>query len=224
MYAKSVKRALDFIFALVLLVVLFIPMLFIALMIRIDSRGAVIFKQTRIGLNEEPFEIYKFRTMRVDAPSEMPTHMLVGSRSYITRVGRFLRLSSIDELPQLYNILVGDMSFVGPRPALWNQYDLIAEREKYGANDITPGLTGWAQVNGRDELEIAEKARIDGQYTQHISFKMDWTCFWMTVGNVLKSKGVVEGGTGVMTKQIEKREAEVKETDNKNTKDKVISK
>lgn len=162
--------------------------------------------------------------MRIDTPHDMPTHMLQNPEQWITKIGKLLRKTSLDELPQIYNIFIGQMSIIGPRPALWNQYDLIAERDRYGANDITPGLTGWAQVNGRDELEIADKARFDGEYTRNVSFRMDWTCFWMTVGNVLKRKGVVEGGTGVMAKEMDKRKGEIDGGDNVPREKEVVGK
>lgn len=148
--------------------------------------------------------------MKMSTPHDTPTHMLENPEQYITKIGKFLRKTSLDELPQIFNIFIGQMSIIGPRPALWNQYDLIEERDKYGANNVPVGLTGWAQVNGRDELEIEDKARLDGVYAHNISFRIDWTCFWMTVGNVLKSKGVVEGGTGVMVKQLDKCESEIR--------------
>ncbi len=169
--------------------------------IKLDSRGPVFFKQKRVGIHKTYFNILKFRTMRIDTPKDMPTHLLENPEQYITRVGKFLRKTSLDELPQIINILKGDMSIIGPRPALWNQEDLIAERDKYGANDVMPGLTGWAQVNGRDELEIPVKARLDGEYVKHLSFRMDCICFLRTITSVLKHEGVVEGGTGVMKQQ-----------------------
>ncbi|HEM5210151.1 TPA: sugar transferase [Streptococcus suis] len=170
--------------------------IFVALAIKLDSKGPVLFKQKRVGKNKSHFMIYKFRSMYVDAPSDMPTHLLKGPNAMITKVGGFLRKTSLDELPQLFNILKGEMAIVGPRPALWNQYDLIEERDKYGANDIRPGLTGWAQINGRDELEIDEKSKLDGFYVQHMSFALDVKCFFGTFLSVAKSEGVVEGGTG----------------------------
>ena len=177
------------------------------LWIKLDSRGPVLFKQKRIGLHKKPFYILKFRTMRTDTPKDMPTHLLENPDQYITKAGRFLRKTSLDELPQIINILLGDMSIIGPRPALWNQYDLIAERDKYGANDVLPGLTGWAQINGRDELEIPVKAALDGEYVQKLKkssvsgFLIDCRCFFGTIGSVLRHEGVVEGGTGEMRKQ-----------------------
>lgn len=187
--------------------------LFCALIIwiKLDSKGPVLFKQKRIGIHKKPFHILKFRTMRIDTPKDMPTHMLADPEQYITKAGHFLRKTSLDELPQIINILMGDMSIIGPRPALWNQYDLIAERDKYGANDILPGLTGWAQINGRDELEIPVKAKLDGEYVAKLrkgslsGFLMDIRCFFGTIVSVLRSDGVVEGGTGEMKKQREKK-------------------
>ncbi|MBQ6858622.1 MAG: sugar transferase [Clostridia bacterium] len=211
MYQRLIKRALDIILSLCAMIVLSVPMLALALWIKLDSPGPVLFTQKRIGRNKTHFNILKFRTMRVDAPHDMPTHLLQNPDAYITRSGRFLRKTSLDELPQVFNILVGQMSIVGPRPALWNQDDLIAQRDLYGANDITPGLTGWAQVNGRDELEIDEKARYDGEYAAHVTFKMDVTCFVMTIVNVLKSRGVVEGGTGTLAPHYEARREEIEE-------------
>ena len=198
MYQRYVKRILDFILSLAATIVLAIPMGIIALWIKADSPGPVFFKQRRVGKGKTHFNILKFRTMRIDTPHDMPTHLLHDPDQYITRMGHFLRKTSLDELPQLWNIFVGQMSVVGPRPALWNQYDLIEERDKYGANDVTPGLTGWAQVNGRDELEIPVKARLDGEYVQHLGFAMDLKCFLRTITSVLGHEGVVEGGTGAL--------------------------
>ena len=196
MYINFFKRIIDFVLALCGIMVLCLPMILIAFLIKLDSKGPVLFKQKRVGVHKTYFNILKFRTMRTDTPKDSPTHLLKGAESYITSVGRFLRKTSLDELPQLFNILVGEMSIVGPRPALWNQYDLIEERDKYGANDVRPGLTGWAQINGRDELEIPVKAKLDGYYVQHMDFTMDVKCFFATIGVVAKSKGVIEGGTG----------------------------
>ena len=173
----------------------------ICIAIKLDSKGPVIFKQERIGIHKSHFYIYKFRTMYADTPKDMPTHLLKNPDAMVTKVGRFLRKSSLDELPQLVNILKGEMSIVGPRPALWNQYDLIAEREKYHANDVLPGLTGWAQINGRDELEIPLKARLDGEYVRHFGFWMDIRCIIGTVTAVIEHRGVVEGGTGELERQ-----------------------
>lgn len=195
----TVKRWLGFILALVACIVL-IPV-FVCIMgaIKIESRGPVFFKQKRVGLKKSHFNILKFRTMYIETPQDTPTHLLADPDVYITRVGKFLRKTSLDELPQLFNILKGEMSFVGPRPALWNQYDLIDERDKYKANDTLPGLTGWAQINGRDELPIEVKAKLDGDYVQRMGILMDSRCFIATVFSVLKSDGVVEGGTGTIT-------------------------
>lgn len=199
----SVKRVLDVLLSGVAIVVLAPVLVVSALSIKIDSPGAILFRQKRVGKNKKLFEIYKFRTMRTDTPKDMPTHMLSNPDAYITKTGKFLRKTSLDELPQLFNIWKGQMSIIGPRPALWNQDDLIAERDKYGANDITPGLTGWAQINGRDELEIPVKAKLDGEYVKRMSFGMDVRCFFGTITSVLKHDGVVEGGTGEMHKKEE---------------------
>ena len=195
-----IKRALDI--ALSLLGLLFLSPVFIAVIaaIKLDSPGPVLFKQKRFGIHKSYFDIYKFRTMRIDTPKDTPTHLLSNPDAYITKTGKFLRKTSLDELPQIINILVGQMSVIGPRPALWNQYDLIAERDKYGANDIRPGLTGWAQINGRDELPIEVKARYDGEYVKKMSFLFDCKCFIGTIACVLKKEGVVEGGTGTLQK------------------------
>lgn len=211
MYQRYVKRAMDVVLSACGLVVLAPVFLILAIWIKLDSPGPVFFKQKRIGKGKTHFNILKFRTMRTDAPKDMPTHLLQNPETFITKSGRFLRRMSLDELPQIINIFRGEMSIVGPRPALWNQDDLIAERDKYGANDVTPGLTGWAQVNGRDELEIDVKARFDGEYVRLMTFKMDVTCFLMTFGNVLKQKGVVEGGTGAMAPHFEARQEEIRE-------------
>lgn len=189
-----VKRGLDILMAAAALVLL-LPLFFIlAAAVKIDSPGPVFFRQKRVGMHKKHFNILKFRTMRTDTPEDTPTHLLENPEAWITGSGKFLRKTSLDELPQLINILAGDMSFVGPRPALWNQYDLIAERDRRGANDVPAGLTGWAQINGRDELEIAEKARLDGEYVRNMGFRMDFKCLWKTVFSVLKSEGVAEGG------------------------------
>jgi O-antigen biosynthesis protein WbqP len=177
--------------------------------IKLDSKGSVLFKQKRVGLNKTNFNILKFRTMRIDTPKDTPTHLLSNPEQYITKMGKFMRKTSLDELPQIWNIFVGQMSIIGPRPALWNQYDLIAERDKYGANEVPPGLTGWAQINGRDELPIEVKSKLDGDYVEKISFWMDVRCFFGTIVSVVKSDGVVEGGTGVNGK---KEVASAKET------------
>lgn len=199
MYNK-IKRILDFILSLTGFLVLSPVFLILIVWIKLDSKGPVLFKQKRVGIHKSHFHILKFRTMRIDTPKDMPTHLLQNPEQYITRAGRFLRKTSLDELPQIWNILKGDMAIVGPRPALWNQYDLIEERDKYGANGIRPGLTGWAQVNGRDELEIPVKAALDGEYVKKMSFGFDCKCLLKTVVSVFKHEGVVEGGTGSMKK------------------------
>ncbi|EPM7557856.1 MULTISPECIES: sugar transferase [Enterococcus] len=201
MYKDGLKRGIDFLLSLVGIIVLSPILLILCIAIKIDSKGPVIFKQKRVGKNKSHFYIYKFRTMKVDTPQETPTHLLSNPDFFITRVGKFLRKTSLDELPQLFNILKGDMAVIGPRPALWNQYDLIEERDKYHANDIRPGLTGLAQISGRDELEIDYKARLDGQYTANITPMMDLKCFFGTIISVFKSEGVVEGGTGSVKKE-----------------------
>lgn len=187
------KRKIDFMLALIGLIVLSPLFIGIMVMIKLESKGPVFFKQKRVGIHQSHFNILKFRTMRIDAPKDTPTHLLIDPELYITKVGKFLRKTSLDELPQIINILKGEMAIIGPRPALWNQYDLIKEREKFGANDILPGLTGWAQINGRDELQILEKAKLDGEYVNNISILLDTKCFIGTVIGVVKSKGVVEG-------------------------------
>lgn len=195
------KNAIDRILALIGLIVLSPLFLILVAAIKLDSRGSVLFCQKRVGIHKSHFNILKFRTMRVDTPKDTPTHLLQNPEQYITKVGRFLRKTSLDELPQIINIIKGDMAIVGPRPALWNQYDLIAERDKYGANDIKPGLTGWAQINGRDELPIEVKAKLDGEYVQKISLLMDIKCVFGTVLSVIRQDGVVEGGTGELERQ-----------------------
>ena len=200
---QRIKRGIDFLLALVGLIVLSLVLLALSLAIKLDSRGPVLFKQKRVGIHKTHFLILKFRTMRVDTPKDMPTHLLKNPEQYITRMGHFLRKTSLDELPQILNILKGDMAVVGPRPALWNQDDLIAERDRYGANDVRPGLTGWAQINGRDELEIPVKARLDGEYVAKIGPAMDLRCFFGTFLKVLAGEGVVEGGTGSMKERHE---------------------
>ena len=194
MYSE-IKRIADFILSFLGIVILSPLLIFIMLAIKLTSKGPVIFKQKRIGLGKTTFEIYKFRTMRADTPKDIPTHLLKDPAHFITKIGRFLRKTSMDELPQLFNILKGEMSIIGPRPALWNQFDLIAERDKYGANDIRPGLTGWAQINGRDELPIEVKARYDGEYVRKMSFLFDLKCFVGTIIHVIKHDGIVEGET-----------------------------
>ncbi len=185
---------MDFVVALVMILLLSPLFLVLFVAIKIDSHGPIFFKQKRVGNHKEQFNILKYRTMRIDTPKDTPTHLLKNPEQYITKVGKFLRKSSLDEMPQLFNILVGDMSFVGPRPALWNQYDLIEERDKYGANDVPVGLTGWAQVNGRDELPIAVKARYDGEYVEQRSLIFDLKCLFKTIFAVFSADGVMEGG------------------------------
>ncbi|MFB5932471.1 sugar transferase [Peribacillus frigoritolerans] len=199
MYLK-IKRLIDIILSLIGLIVLSPIFLILIIAIKLESKGPVLFKQKRIGIHKTQFDILKFRTMRIDTPKDTPTHLLDNPKQYITKMGRFLRRTSLDELPQIWNIFIGQMSIIGPRPSLWNQYDLIAERDKYGANDVPPGLTGWAQINGRDELPIKVKAKLDGEYVENISFRMDVKCFFGTIVSVLKSDGVVEGGTGAKKK------------------------
>ena len=193
-----IKRLIDLVLSVCGLIVLSPLLIAIVIAIKLDSKGPVIFKQKRVGKNKTYFNIWKFRTMRTDAPKDMPTHLLSSPDAYITKIGKFLRQTSLDELPQILQIVVGKMSIIGPRPALWNQYDMIEERDKYGANDITPGLTGWAQVNGRDELEIPVKAKLDGEYVEKMGFMMDCKCFIMTIFSVARHDGVVEGGTGTL--------------------------
>lgn len=203
----AIKGILDKLLAFIGLVILSPIFLILIIAIKCDSKGPILFKQKRVGIHKTYFDILKFRTMRIDTPKDMPTHLLKNPEQYITKVGKFLRKTSLDELPQIINILKGDMAIVGPRPALWNQYDLIEERDKYGANDILPGLTGWAQINGRDELPIEVKAKYDGDYVKKMGFMMDIRCIFGTVISVAKQDGVVEGGTGAMNGE--------KDTDNR---------
>lgn len=203
MYKAFFKRLIDIVLSALGIVVLAIPMLIIAIIVKIDSPGSVLFKQRRIGKNKKEFNMLKYRSMYSEAPKNMPTHLLENPDSYITTSGKFLRKYSLDELPQMFNIFKGDMSIIGPRPALWNQYDLIEERDKYGANDIKPGLTGLAQISGRDELPIQIKAKYDGEYTEGLSFIMDCRCFLKTILSVLKHDGVVEGGVKNLEKTKE---------------------
>lgn len=197
-YQKYIKRILDFSLSTVGLVILSPVYGILVIAIKADSKGPILFKQKRVGIHKQLFNIYKFRTMSIDTPKDTPTHMLKNPDQYITKVGRFLRKTSLDELPQIFNIIKGEMSIIGPRPALWNQEDLIAERDQYGANDVRPGLTGLAQISGRDELEIPIKAKLDGQYVKSISFPFDCRMFFKTIISVLKNEGVQEGGTGAM--------------------------
>lgn len=191
-----IKRLMDIVLSLIGLIVLSPIFLILCLAIKAESPGPVLFKQKRVGKGKTHFYILKFRTMKIDTPSDTPTHLLQNPDMYITRIGRFLRRTSLDELPQIINILKGEMSIIGPRPALWNQYDLIAERDLYGANYIRPGLTGWAQINGRDELPIKVKAKLDGEYVKRMGFCMDVKCFFRTIFSVIQGDGIVEGGTG----------------------------
>ncbi|WP_307755686.1 sugar transferase [uncultured Cloacibacillus sp.] len=200
MYKSCLKRTIDIALSAIGLVLLALPMLAVAAVVKLDSKGPVFFWQKRVGLHKNTFMMPKFRTMYIDTPANMPTHMLNDPQKWITRSGTWLRKFSLDELPQILNILAGQMSIIGPRPALWNQYDLIAERDKYGANDILPGLTGWAQINGRDELPIEVKAAYDGEYVKRMSFLFDCKCFFGTIACVLRKDGVVEGGTGTLQK------------------------
>jgi O-antigen biosynthesis protein WbqP len=193
MLYSAVKRIFDVVCSLVAIVLLSWLLIIISLLVKFEDGGNVLFKQRRVGKGKKEFYIYKFRTMRADTPKDTPTHLLSNPQAYITKIGGFLRKSSLDELPQLFNILRGDMSIVGPRPALYNQYDLIAERDKYGANDVPVGLTGWAQINGRDELPIDVKARFDGEYVEKRSVLFDLKIIFKTVGSVFKADGVKEG-------------------------------
>lgn len=211
MYKRFVKRLIDLIISSIAIIVLALPMLIISIAIKIDDPGPVLFKQKRVGKKKNGeisyFMIWKFRSMKMSTPHDTPTHLLENPEQYITRVGRFIRKTSLDELPQIYQVFTSRLSVIGPRPALWSQNDLVAEREKYGVNDIKPGITGWAQINGRDELEIPVKAKFDGEYAAALNagmfkgFAMDMKCFWGTILSVLKSDGVVEGGTGEMKRQ-----------------------
>ena len=219
MYKNILKRLADLVLSFFAIVFLSVPMLFIIIAIKIDSPGSAFFKQKRVGKDGTYFNILKFRTMRTDTPHDAPTHELSDPKKWITKAGGFLRKTSLDEIPQIFNIFVGQMSIIGPRPALWNQYDLVEEREKYGANSVRPGLTGWAQINGRDELEIPVKAKLDGEYVEALNkggftaIKMDLKCFFGTFLSVLRSDGVVEGGTGELNKR-ETEQEEKEETTN----------
>ena len=201
MYQKYAKRLIDLLLSACAIVVLSPVYLLICIAIVADDPGPVFFRQKRVGIHKTHFLILKFRTMKVSTPKDVPTHLLENPEQYITRVGKFLRKTSLDELPQIFQIFTGKMAIIGPRPALWNQFDLIAERDKYGANDVRPGLTGWAQINGRDELPIDVKARLDGEYVEKLSFFFDCKCFIATIVSVLKHDGVVEGGTGRLEKE-----------------------
>lgn len=204
MYQHYLKRILDFLISLFSIIVLLLIFTLIAVAIKLDSKGPVFFRQKRITKGRKEFQILKFRTMSVDTPKDMPTHLLQGSETYITRVGQFLRKSSLDELPQLFNIIKGEMAIVGPRPALWNQEDLLEERDRYGANDILPGLTGLAQVSGRDELPIEVKAAYDGEYVLKMSFLFDCAIIFRTIFSVVKADGVVEGSNSIKGKEKER--------------------
>lgn len=193
MYNKITKRTFDLLLAILATVLLSWLFVLLMVLIKLTSKGPIFFSQKRIGINKKEFYILKFRTMRSDTPKDVPTHMLENPQNYITVVGRFLRMTSLDELPQLFNIIIGQMAIVGPRPALWNQYDLVAERDKYGANNVRPGLTGWAQINGRDELPIPVKAKLDGEYIQRMSFLFDIKCIIKTVATVFRRDGIKEG-------------------------------
>ena len=205
MYNKVFKRLIDVVLSGLGIVVLAPIYLIVALAIKMDDPGPVFFRQKRVGLHKSHFHILKFRTMKMETPKDTPTHLLQNPEQYITKVGRILRKTSLDELPQIFQIFTGKMSIIGPRPALWNQFDLIEERDKYGANDVRPGLTGWAQINGRDELPIDVKARFDGEYVERMSFLFDCKCFFGTIVSVLKHDGVVEGGTGQLEKEKESK-------------------
>ena len=204
MYRSHIKRLIDLFFSIIGIVLLLPIILLMAVAVKLDSRGPILFKQKRVGIHKSRFNIYKFRTMRTDTPKDTPTHLLADPDQYITKMGRFLRRTSLDELPQIINILFGQMSIIGPRPALWNQYDLIEERDKYGANEIRPGLTGWAQINGRDELPIEVKAKYDGEYVCRMGFLFDLKCFLGTIAVVMNRDGLVEGGTSEMENKQEK--------------------
>lgn len=201
MYKNCFKRVIDIVLSALGLLLLSWLYIIIIIAIKIDDPGPAFFSQKRVGKGKTHFMLHKFRSMKMCTPHDTPTHLLENPEQYITKVGKFLRKSSLDELPQIWDILVGNMSIIGPRPALWNQYDLIEERDKYGANDIRPGLTGWAQINGRDELEIDVKAKLDGEYVKKMSFLFDVKCFVGTIFSVIKSEGVVEGGTGRKNKK-----------------------
>ena len=214
MYKHFFKRFIDIVLSFIGIVVLALPMIVFALIIKAEDPGPAFFKQKRIGIHKTQFSLLKFRSMKMSTPHDMPTHMLENPEQYILKCGRWMRKMSIDELPQLFNIFMGKMSIIGPRPALWNQDDLIAERDKYGANDIKPGLTGWAQINGRDELEIPAKAKLDGEYVAALNaghgkgFAMDCKCFFGTIQSVLHHDGVVEGGTGELKREEKEKETE----------------
>ena len=198
MKCLKAKRVIDLVLSVLAAVILSPVFLILFIAIKLDTPGPIFFKQKRVGINKTHFNILKFRTMRIDTPKDTPTHLLGNPDQYITKVGKFLRKTSLDELPQIFNIIKGEMAIIGPRPALWNQYDLIAARDKYNANDVRPGLTGWAQINGRDELPITVKSELDGEYIQKMNLAFDLKCFVGTITSVLKSDGVIEGGTGAL--------------------------
>ena len=205
MYRKYFKRLIDLVLSGLALIILAVPLLIFGLIVKLDSKGPILFWQKRVGLHKQTFMMPKFRSMYTETPAEMPTHLLDDPQRWITPVGKIYRKLSIDELPQILSIFTGKMSIIGPRPALWNQFDLIEERDKYGANDVRPGLTGWAQINGRDELEIPVKAKLDGEYVEKMSFLFDCKCFFGTILSVLRHDGVVEGGTGTLNKEAEEK-------------------
>ena len=205
MYRKYFKRLIDLVLSGLALIILAVPLLIFGLIVKLDSKGPILFWQKRGGLHKQTFMMTKFRSMYTETPAEMPTHLLDDPQRWITPVGKIYRKLSIDELPQILSIFTGKMSIIGPRPALWNQFDLIEERDKYGANDVRPGLTGWAQINGRDELEIPVKAKLDGEYVEKMSFLFDCKCFFGTILSVLRHDGVVEGGTGTLNKEAEEK-------------------
>lgn len=202
---KYIKMIIDRVISVFSLIILLPFFLLIAVAIRIDTPGPIFFSQKRLSINKKLFTILKFRTMKIDTPKDTPTHLLENPNQWISRVGRFLRKTSLDELPQLVNIAKGEMSFIGPRPALWNQFDLIDERDRYGANDVLPGISGWAQVNGRDELPISEKAKLDGEYVRRKSFRFDLICVLGTLAVVLRRRGVIEGGTGIIERMASQK-------------------
>ena len=197
---KRIKRIIDITLAFIGLIILLPVFIILIIAIKVDSKGPVLFRQKRVGKYKKHFNILKLRTMSSDTPKDIPTHLLSNPDQYITKVGKFLRKTSMDELPQIINIIKGEMSIIGPRPALWNQYDLIEERDIYGANDIRPGLTGWAQIRGRDELKIQDKAKLDGDYIKRMGFIFDSKCFIGTITSIIRHEGVVEGGTGELEK------------------------
>ena len=214
-YNRVIKRIIDIICSLCAILFLSIIYLPICLVVKFTSKGPIFFKQKRVGKDKKHFNILKFRTMRIDTPKDCPTHLLENPDQYITKVGKFLRKTSLDELPQIFNIFAGHMSVIGPRPALWNQDDLIAERDRYNINSLKPGLTGWAQIHGRDELPIPVKVEMDKVYYDNMGFAFDVKCLFLTIASVVKGDGVVEGGTGQMTElEISEKVEEVKKNEN----------